>query len=298
MIPTILDIAKRNAADAAVGLIDEATKATPEVRLGYARTIKGVVYKTLVRTGNANVSFRNAGEGSDQVKGTYENRIVETYILNPIWECDKAVADGSEDGADAFIAEEGESIVNGAFATLGKQFFYGLAADAKGFLGLQALVDDTMVVDAEGSGSDTTSVYAVKWGPKYCAWAWGMGGSLDLSDVAVQTCYDSDSKPYTAYVQSMLARPGLQVGHVKSIGRIKNIDSDKPLTDDLIASLLAKFPAGMKPDHLFMNTTAQSLLRNSRTATNPTGAPAPFPESAFNVPIQVTDSLADDEAAA
>jgi hypothetical protein len=37
-------------------------------------------------------------------------------------------------------------------------------------------------------------------------------------------------------------------------------------------------------------------LQASRTATNPTGAPAPFPENAFGIPIVVTDALPIDEA--
>ncbi|MBA7711875.1 hypothetical protein ES703_120842 [subsurface metagenome] len=44
--------------------------------------------------------------------------------------------------------------------------------------------------------------------------------------------------------------------------------------------------------------TARSLgqLQDSRTATNPTGAPAPFPESAFNVPIFDTTAITNTEA--
>ena len=30
---------------------------------------------------------------SSRPRGTYENRLVETFILNPRWECDKAVAE-------------------------------------------------------------------------------------------------------------------------------------------------------------------------------------------------------------
>ena len=83
---TLLDIAKANGSDGVVGLIDEATKAHPELTLVAARTIKGLNYKTLVRTANPTVGFRNANEGTAATKGTYENRLVETYNLNPRWE--------------------------------------------------------------------------------------------------------------------------------------------------------------------------------------------------------------------
>jgi hypothetical protein len=41
----------------------------------------------------------------------------------------------------------------------------------------------------------------------------------------------------------------------------------------------------------------QHRLQESRTATNPTGAPAPFPESAFGIPIVTVESLAQNETA-
>jgi hypothetical protein len=40
-----------------------------------------------------------------------------------------------------------------------------------------------------------------------------------------------------------------------------------------------------------MNRVALKELQQSRTATNPTGAPAPFPAEAFGVPIVTTDAL-------
>jgi hypothetical protein len=46
-----------------------------------------------------------------------------------------------------------------------------------------------------------------------------------------------------------------------------------------------------------MSRTSLFELQASRTATNPTGAPAPFPTEAFGVPIIVTDSIPEDEAA-
>jgi hypothetical protein len=46
---------------------------------------------------------------------------------------------------------------------------------------------------------------------------------------------------------------------------------------------------------IVMNRTALAELRDSRTATNPSGAPAPFPTEAFGIPIVVTDILGDGE---
>jgi hypothetical protein len=49
-MPTLLDIAIQNGSDTVAGFIDEATKWRHEVVPGYARTIKSVMHKTLVRS--------------------------------------------------------------------------------------------------------------------------------------------------------------------------------------------------------------------------------------------------------
>src|SRR4051812_3125451 len=114
-VTTLLDIAKANGSDAAVGLVEEVVTYCPEVARFPARTIKGMNYKTLVRTVLPSSGFRNANEGTTPVKSTWENREVECFTMNPRWECDKAVADRHEDGAEALIALEAEGMVASSF---------------------------------------------------------------------------------------------------------------------------------------------------------------------------------------
>lgn len=313
-MPTLLDIAKRNGSDAVVGLIDEAAQAHPEITgmtaipgqgmqslfTPNARTIRGQQYKTLVRTSNPTASFRSANEGSAAVSGTYENRLVETFILNPRWECDKAVADQSEDGPEAYIADEATGVMEAAFVALGTQFYYGRdnGGDAKGHPGLIDSVLDSMTVDATGTSAGTgSSVWAVKFGPKHVSWVMGENGTLSMDDPRIESIADSNGNRYTAYVQELLAYIGIQIGHIRSIGRIKDLteEDNKKLTDDHIADLLSKFDVGVVPDVLFMNRRSLKQLQQSRTATNTTGAPAPFPTEAFGVPIAVTDSITSTE---
>src|SRR5579875_1613034 len=103
MLPTLLDIVKANGTDELVGLIDETVRVHPELAVINARTIKGIRYRTRVRValGNTSGSFRSANTGTSAVSHQYENREVETFILNPRFEADKAVADRSEDGPEA-----------------------------------------------------------------------------------------------------------------------------------------------------------------------------------------------------
>jgi hypothetical protein len=310
---TLLDIAIRNGSDAVAGLIDETAKTHPEITgrtyvagqmvqipgVGAARTINGTQYKTLVRKTLPSVSFRNANQGVDPTKSTHENRLVETFIMNPRWGADKAVADRSEDGAEAMLAEEADAHMQAAFATLGKQFYYGTGAggDAKGFPGLIAARDTDLDIDAGGTTASTgSSVWLVKFGAKFVQWVWGNNGALELSDVDERDMEDADGKRFTGYHQELLAYPGLQVGSVACIVRIKKLTEDKGLTDALISKALEKFPAGIMPDVIFASRRSLRQLQSSRTATTPTGAPAPIPQESFNVPIAPTDSILDTES--
>jgi hypothetical protein len=298
--PNLTDIARANGSDDVAGLIDEASSAHPEISLGYSRSISGVNYKTLVRTGVPSVSFRNANEGTATTKGTYENRLFETFIMDPEWVCDQAVGDGHEDGAAAYIALEASAILEGTMQSLATQFYYGRDSDAKGFPGLVSAYDSTnMVVDAGGTtASINTSVWAVRFGPKDIGWVWGNGGTLDVSEATLERVLDGSDNPYWAYCQHLTAYPGLQVCSTHSCARVHSIngtDSNADLTDEDLANLLSTFPAGFPPSMLLMNRTALGQLRSNRTATNPTGAPAPFPSEAFGVPILITEAITDTE---
>ena len=101
---------------------------------------------------------------------------------------------------------------------------------------------------------------------------------------------------FNAYVQPISAYLGAQVGSIYSIARLANLDaSTNSLDDAQLSELLALFPSGRGCTHLVMNRRSQQQLQASRTATSPSGAPAPFPENAFNVPIITTDSVSNDE---
>lgn len=304
-VVTLLDIAKRNNSDAVVGLIDDAVASYPEWRLAPARAIPGTSYKTLVRTALPAAGFRAANEGIENKKGAYVNKLVECFILDASWDLDKAVADAAIDGAAAECALQAADHMEGAIKSVCSQFYYGAASTAvnpdKGFQGLVNFVDSSMVVDATETGSTTTSVWAVRWGLKDVYFPFGMNGALEEGELMTFQATDTAGKKLWKYGQSLQGWIGLQVGSIYSVGRIKNISastSSKTLDDDMIASLIAKFPVGKLPNVLLMSRRSLRQLQQSRTATNSTGAPAPFPTEAFGIPIQVTDSIVDTETAA
>lgn len=302
----MLDIAKRNGSDLLIGLIDETVKYVPEVSgitmegkripgMGAARTIKGQQYKTLIRTSLPTAGFRDANEGVTPSKSTYENRLVETFILNPRWECDKAVADQSEDGPEAYIADEAGAVVLAAMQQLGSQFYYGRASDGKGHPGLVDAVQAAYTIDRTGNGNACGSVYAVKFGPKDVTWVYGQNGQMEVTPVRVETLLDANNKKFTGYIQELLSYVGVQVASIYSVGRIKNVTAAATLTDAYLYKLLDAMK--VVPDALFMNRTLRGQLRASRTATNATGAPAPTPTDIEGIPIVATESLTMTEAA-
>ena len=63
-----------------------------------------------------------------------------------------------------------------------------------------------------------------------------------------------------------------------------------------LASLRSLFPAGYKPQYFVANGGRLEALRKSRTATNATGAPAPFVTESMGMIAVETDALTDTEA--
>ena len=300
---TLLDVAIANGTDRTVGLIDETAVAHPEITRGAARSIKETSYKTLLLTKRPVVGFRKTNQGAVRSKAEYENRRVECYPFNPRWDADVMAAREYEDGPEAYIAIQARVAADAAMAHVCRQFFDGNdmafgGNDAAGFPGLRQCYDrNKLEVDA-GGDTDFTSVYAVRWGMTDVQWVWGAGGSMEPTDVSIRDVHDKDGKAYSAYVQEIQAHVGVQVVSQWSVGRIKKIGSGTgKLTDALLGKLFASFPASYKPHEFYLTTRSLEQLRASRTATNPTGAEAPYPTDWNGVPLIVTDSITNAELA-
>lgn len=315
---TLLDIAKRNGKDAVVGIVEESTRVVPEITgvhpftgaqlpgVADARTINGTSYKTLIRTSLPSVPFRDGNQGSAGIKSTWDNRLVETFIMNPRWHVDKAVADKSEDGWQMLMADEASGVIQAGLRQLGRQFYYGrntagvaLGGHAKGFNGLIDVYDATnRVVDAGGTTDNVaSSVWAVKFGPQAVRWVFGANGSMDPTDVDIRDVDDADGNPYSAYFQEMFMYPGLQVASPIFITRIKKLttDSGKGLTDARLSAMMRLWPASYRPDAIFCSVRSLYQLRDSRTVTSDDGREAPLPTTFDGVPLVPTESIVDTE---
>lgn len=309
---TLLDVAKMNGSDAVVGLVEESVSFAPELGVFPVRQIDGTSYKTLHRTGLPTVDFIAASAGIAAGKSTFDNKLFECAILGGRIEVWKSVLDSPENGKPAEIkATEASGVMEAATRKVGSQIFYGKTAlgSAKGFVGLVSFVDSTMIADATGTTANTgSSVYFVKFGPKYVQLVMGKNGAIGLSDWRVESLTDGDGNKGPGEVSDLCSWIGLQQASKHSVVRIKNVtaDSGKGCTDALLAAGLAKFPTGIAPDAIFMSRRSRSQLQTARAALvalrgqgkNEIGgsmAYAPTPTDFEGIPIIGTDSIVDIE---
>lgn len=313
---TLLDIAKLNGNDVVVGLIEENLTSAPEIGIFPARTIRGTNYTTGIRTGFPSTGFRQANNGSTPSKSTFRQALVQAYIFGGVIQVDKAVGMAHEDGLAAFEMIESSGVVRSALIALGSQIWYGVTADANGFAGIKASVAystaaTALVVNAAGSTATTaSSCYAVKFGTQDVGLVVGQGGSIELPPFTDQQIAGTTSGTWLpGRVSSLCAWMGLQIGNVNCAGRIANLteDSGKGLSDSLLAQLLARFPVGYAPDAFFCSRRSARQLQISRTVVLNSGpgsakiagnveAVAPWPTSAFGIPLYVTDSILNTDA--
>jgi len=305
----LLDVAKFNADDKVVELIEENLTFAPEARLLPAKTIKGTSYNTLVRTAYPQPTFRAVNEGTETKKSTYENKLVSAYFLDGQLEMDEAAAMADDEGEQHSLSLEASGMMMGSLTKLGTQLWYGIGGggDAKGFPGAVEIVHSDLVSDGGGTTATTgSSIYGLKLGSQYVQFVFGLGQVFSLGEWRKQTMIRS-SKSLTCWLNSLSGYVGVQWVNKYAVGRLKDItaDSGKTATDAMIGTWLSKYPVGLKPDVLFMSRRTSMQLQTARSATSITNSSpkannggdvwAPEPVSSNGIPIVVTDSLLDTE---
>jgi hypothetical protein len=269
-----------------------------------ADTVLNTVHYFTKHTTDPTVGFRAENDGRILSKSVDEQVTVTLKILDASFRCDKAIADAFKGGPEAYIAKEAARHLKAAMFLAERQLWYGnnSPGNTSGCEGLLDEVelnqtDGTMVVNAGGTLADlSSSLWAVRASLDDVAVIVGQNGQLSIADSVVQEVA-GNTGTYPVYYTPMSAWLAFQRGSAYSAGRVCNLttETNKGLTDDVIASLLAKFPAAKMPTHLFCSRRSRLQLQQSRTATNATGAPAPFPTEAFGIPLIATDSIVDTE---
>ena len=245
-------------------------------------------------------NFRLLNDGVDNDVATYTQVSVDLAIADASFNIDIAAAEGYRLGAAAFIALQMRNHMQSMMASIEDEIING--GHTNGFASLSDELDavaDETVISAGGTTADTgSSVYLIRSGFNDTQVAWGNEGVIEAKDTTIVRTSGSTTGTFPSYYTAVTGYCGLIYGSSYSAGRIAILteDSGKGLTDALIAEALSKFPAGRGPNMLAMNRRSLFQLQNSRTATNATGAPAPYPAEAFGVPIIVTDQISSTEA--
>lgn len=182
-----------------------------------------------------------------------------------------------------------------------KQFFNGTTdGDASGFAGLCEKHGDLSDAFTIGAGGTTalTSVYLLRSMPDEIAVVAGMSGTIEIGEVQINRVAGATGF-FPAWHVPITAWNGAQTGAgATSSVRIANVDAgSNTVTDDLLYSGLEQFPAGRQPNMIVMNRRSLEQLRDSRTATNVTGTPAPRPADLEGIKIIVTDAILSSETA-
>jgi hypothetical protein len=292
----LVTINDRNALDDGISdLLDDAPLL--QVLAGIEAS-NGTDHKFLKETTGPTVGFRAVNDGRDNSVSVDTLITIATKILDASFSADVALADNYKSGVEAYLDREGMRHLKAAFFKLEKQLLGGTVdGDSAGFTGLadsadlNALADD-QTVDAAGSAAGTgSSCWLIRTTDDAVAAVLGNGGNISVGDATVQRIAGSATGTFPGYYTPIQGYAGLQLGSKFDAVRIVNLteDAGKGLTDDLIADALSKFKASRGANRIAMARRSITQLQQSRTATNPTGAPAPFPTEAFGVPITVSD---------
>jgi len=281
-------------------LLDE----SPLLKVLFAQVASnGTLHKYLKQTTASSAAFRDALDGATKTASA-DTLVTDTLkIIDGSFDTDVALADAYKGGRDAWLQMELIRTMKQVMFHLEKQVIYGVGNDANGFAGLHdnAQLDaiaDAMVIEAETAGSSATSqtsVYILRSGKDDCSFILGNDGRFVVEDepTIIQKA-GSGSGVFPALYVPVTGYGGFQIGGAYSAARICNIET--ALTDDDIYNGLALFPSSRQPNLIVMNRAALKLLRKSRTATNPTGDPAPRPTEVDGIPIVCTDAVISTEA--
>ena len=267
----------------------------------------------LKQTVASDAGFRSALAGRAKTSSQDQKVTVTLKILDGTFSTDIALADAYKGGRDAWLQIELIRTMKQLMFIAERQCIYGIQqqtgaaylADQNGFTGLADSTDldatgDDMVIAATTAGTtqdEQSSVWMIRNTPDDVSVIMGSGGNIVVEDepTVIEKTPDGDTETetYPALYVPVTGYIGLQLGGKYSCGRVCNIET--ALTDDDLYAGLALFPASAQPNIIAMNRTAMKFLRQSRTSTNPTGAPAARPTELDGIPIIVTDAIRSDE---
>ena len=309
---TLVELAKRtNNKD--LLLITEVLNETNEL-LDDAVWIEGnqtISHKGSQRTFLPVGTWRRINSGVEQEASATKQIVEPMGMLEAYSTVDKKLVEIAPNPME-FRSQEDLAFVEGLSQSLIDAIIYGnLSTDPEKFDGLAtrySKLADTNVLGQGGTGSDTTSVWIIQWGPTRCHLVYPRGSQsigIGTRDLGEQTVYDANSNPYQAFRTHFEINCGLFVHDQRCVQRLANIETagaTNTLDDDSLVILLGRMLQRGVGAVIYANRTICTqldILAKDKTNVNYTSADVfGKPTTLFRgVPVKLVDALLDTETA-
>lgn len=291
---------------------------SPEVTAFPVTKIDGTSYEINMPAGVPRIGFRPANAGAKNVTSRQVNKTVKCYYIDGPIEVDKAVVTSSKNGAK-LLTKETKNVTAGALASVALQTWYRLKEDEDVFPCVSEQMGDYMTISADPSKREDTkanradnsgaSAYLVILGDDFLHYIYGKQMTFALSPVKEERVSrktkNGEEGSITAYTSRLEGWNGIAVESPYAVARIKNITTEHPLTDELVAEAKNLFPAALRGmiTYVVMNGVVKLGLQKTRLITPTSGSGdtsmiATDPDSVQKIKILEVDSLLNDESEA
>lgn len=273
-------------------------------------------HRVLRRTSKPSGSYRKLNEGVATEKSTTAPDYEAIASLEAWSEVDAALVDESPNPVQ-FRQSEDSAFVEGLRDTFATTLVYGNTATTPEKMdGLSQRITTLSstsangvanVIGASGTGSDTTSIWVVQWGPRmtYMVYPKGSQAGLGMEDMGKIRVTDGSGNPYTAYSTHFMWKSGLVVEDDRCIQRIANIEtagSSNIFDEDDLITALNRLPFQGRGARIYCNRTIKTQIdinAKDKSNVNYTSADV-FGSSVMSfrgVPIRQVDAILDTETA-
>ncbi|NIS52204.1 MAG: hypothetical protein GWN94_14005 [Phycisphaerae bacterium] len=308
---TLVEVAKRKDPDGNLATIAEVLDETNEILQDavFREANDTFSNQTTRRASLPTGSFRKLNEGVATESTKTVNLIDRVAILEAWSENDIEVINAFPNPQEARM-QEARGFIEGMGQNMAGKIFYGNESSVpEEFTGLaprmDALATTANVLNAGGSGGDTTSIYVVDWGPNsvYMIYPKNSTAGLEHKDKGIETVEDANGNKFEAYVDKFVWKAGLVVKHNKSIGRIANMEytgSSNIFNEDDLITLMNRMTKG-PGRRIYVNEdimTQMEIRLKDKTNVNFTKVDglAPGPVLMFKgVPVRQCDQILNTE---
>lgn len=266
----------------------------------------GVKRKTLP-TG----TWRRANQGVATESSTTSQVTEPIGRLEALADIDEAILDLARNKQQVRKNND-KAFLEGLSQNLADTIIYGnMATDPEKFNGFATRYDsvsDANVLSAGGSGSDTTSLWIIEWGPMSCHLIYPLNSKagIDFSDKGKVRVSDG-TNPFYAYESQFVCQAGVYVHDDRCVQRIANIETsgtDNTLDDDDIIEALNYLPkaGGNGATMIYINRTLKTqmeiMAKDKANVNYSTDNAFGVPITRFRgIPVRLCEALVNTETA-